>query len=162
MAYYGEPSMAPELFIKAYTATSEEYQLSEEAPKIDAKNPAGEKVFLVIASHTIGFWANGYVFRGIRLSVLQKMLRLRCCSVRVLCPCWNCFSIDQRNHKVTIKANQSKGNYDKEPMKTRYKNMQQAKARKTRVENARMISPLHLTGWENGARFLNQSRSDAR
>lgn len=45
--------MAPELFIKAYTATSEEYQLSEEAPKIDAKNPAGEKVFLVIASHTI-------------------------------------------------------------------------------------------------------------
>lgn len=46
--------MAPELFIKAYTATSEEYQLSEEAPKIDAKNPAGEKVFLVIASHTIG------------------------------------------------------------------------------------------------------------
>lgn len=46
--------MAPELFIKAYTATSEEYQLSEEAPKIDAKNPAGEEVFLVIASHTIG------------------------------------------------------------------------------------------------------------
>lgn len=46
--------MAPELFIKAYTAISEEYQLSEEAPKIDAKNPAGEEVFLVIASHTIG------------------------------------------------------------------------------------------------------------
>ena len=89
---------------------------------------------------------------------LQKMLHLRCCSVRVLCPCWNCFSIDQRNHKVTIKANQSKGNYDEEPIKTRYKNMQLAKAR----ENARMISPLHLTGWENGARFLNQSRSDAR
>ena len=34
--------MAPEIFIKAYTATSEEYQLSEEAPRIDAKNPAGD------------------------------------------------------------------------------------------------------------------------
>ncbi|KAL9959093.1 hypothetical protein ACROYT_G036176 [Oculina patagonica] len=41
VAYYGEPSMAPEIFIKAYArATSEEYQLSEEAPRIDAKNPA--------------------------------------------------------------------------------------------------------------------------
>lgn len=37
--------MAPEIFIKAYaSATSEEYQLSEEAPKIDAKNPAGTKI----------------------------------------------------------------------------------------------------------------------
>ena len=36
--------MAPEIFIKAYAhATPEEYQLSEEAPKIDAKNPAGMK-----------------------------------------------------------------------------------------------------------------------
>lgn len=39
--------MAPEIFIKAYArATSEEYQLSEEAPRIDAKNPAGTKNFL--------------------------------------------------------------------------------------------------------------------
>ena len=53
VAYYGEPSMAPELFIKAYTATSTEYQLSEDAPRIDAKNPAGENVFLVIASHPV-------------------------------------------------------------------------------------------------------------
>ena len=36
--------MAPELFIKAYArAATEEYQLSEDAPKIDAKNPAGKK-----------------------------------------------------------------------------------------------------------------------
>lgn len=41
VAYYGEPSMAPEIFIKAYArATTKEYRLSEEAPKIDAKNPA--------------------------------------------------------------------------------------------------------------------------
>jgi len=45
VAYYGEPSMAPEIFIKAYArATPEEYQLSEQAPKIDAKNPAGTKL----------------------------------------------------------------------------------------------------------------------
>ena len=37
--------MAPEIFIKAYArATTEEYQMSEEAPKIDAKNPAGNKL----------------------------------------------------------------------------------------------------------------------
>ena len=37
--------MAPEIFIKAYArAIPEEYQLSEEAPKIDAKNPAGTKI----------------------------------------------------------------------------------------------------------------------
>ena len=48
VAYYGEPSMAPEIFIKAYaSATPEEYQLSEEAPKIDAKNPAGMKAAFV-------------------------------------------------------------------------------------------------------------------
>ena len=41
--------MAPEIFIKAYArATPEEYQLSEEAPKIDAKNPAGTKITLVL------------------------------------------------------------------------------------------------------------------
>ena len=40
--------MAPEIFIKAYAhATPEEYQLSEEAPKIDAKNPAGIKTAFV-------------------------------------------------------------------------------------------------------------------
>lgn len=40
--------MAPEIFIKAYArATPEEYQLSEEAPKIDAKNPAGIKTALL-------------------------------------------------------------------------------------------------------------------
>jgi len=53
VAYYGEPSMAPEIFIKAYaSATSEEYQLSEEAPKIDAKNPAGTKITLRIKVRT--------------------------------------------------------------------------------------------------------------
>ena len=42
VAYYGEPSMAPEIFLKAYAeATTEEFRLSDEAPKIDAKNPAG-------------------------------------------------------------------------------------------------------------------------
>lgn len=42
VAYYGEPSMAPALFLKAYLeSTTEEYRLSEDAPKIDAKNPAG-------------------------------------------------------------------------------------------------------------------------
>jgi len=48
VAYYGEPSMAPEIFIQAYArATPEEYQLSEEAPKIDAQNPAGTKMTLL-------------------------------------------------------------------------------------------------------------------
>ena len=42
--------MAPEIFIKAYArATPEEYQLSEEAPKIDAKNPAGTKITLRVS-----------------------------------------------------------------------------------------------------------------
>ena len=35
--------MAPEIFIKAYaSATTDEFRQSEEAPKIDAKNPAGK------------------------------------------------------------------------------------------------------------------------
>ena len=35
--------MAPEIFLKAYArATTEEFRLSEEAPHIDAKNPAGK------------------------------------------------------------------------------------------------------------------------
>ena len=34
--------MAPAVFVKAYVqSTTEEFRLSEEAPKIDAKNPAG-------------------------------------------------------------------------------------------------------------------------
>ena len=36
--------MAPEIFLKAYAgATTEEFRMSEDAPKIDAKNPAGSK-----------------------------------------------------------------------------------------------------------------------
>lgn len=36
--------MAPEIFLKAYAgATTEEFRMSEDAPKIDAKNPAGTK-----------------------------------------------------------------------------------------------------------------------
>ena len=43
VAYYGEPSMAPAIFLRAYVqATTEEFRLSSEAPQIDAKNPAGE------------------------------------------------------------------------------------------------------------------------
>ena len=39
--------MAPEIFIKAYArATTEEYQMSEGAPKIDAKNPAGNEYWV--------------------------------------------------------------------------------------------------------------------
>ena len=74
--------MAPELFIKAYTATSEEYQLSEEAPKIDAKNPAGEKVFLVIASHTIV----NVNFEQMDISFVEFDLLFckRCCSYDVV------------------------------------------------------------------------------
>ena len=35
--------MAPEIFIKAYArATTDDFRQSEEAPKIDAKNPAGK------------------------------------------------------------------------------------------------------------------------
>ena len=42
VAYYGEPAMAPSLFLEAYLqSTTEEFRLSEDAPKIDAKNPAG-------------------------------------------------------------------------------------------------------------------------
>lgn len=36
--------MAPEIFLKAYAgATTEDFRMSEDAPKIDAKNPAGTK-----------------------------------------------------------------------------------------------------------------------
>lgn len=42
MAYYGEPTMAPAVFLEAYIqSTNEEFHQSKEAPKIDAKNPAG-------------------------------------------------------------------------------------------------------------------------
>ena len=45
--------MAPELFIKAYArAATEEYQLSEEAPKIDAKNPAGKNKKELVSCNT--------------------------------------------------------------------------------------------------------------
>ncbi|KAJ7380372.1 hypothetical protein OS493_008824 [Desmophyllum pertusum] len=41
VAYYGEPAMAPTLFLKAYLqSTTEEFRRSEDAPNIDAKNPA--------------------------------------------------------------------------------------------------------------------------
>ena len=42
MAYYGDPSIAPTTFLKAYIqSTTEEFRSSEDAPNIDAKNPAG-------------------------------------------------------------------------------------------------------------------------
>ncbi|KAL9959094.1 hypothetical protein ACROYT_G036177 [Oculina patagonica] len=41
VAYYGDPSMAPTVFLKAYIqSTTEEFRRSENAPNIDAKNPA--------------------------------------------------------------------------------------------------------------------------
>lgn len=41
VAYYGEPTLAPTLFLKAYLqSTTEGFRLSEDAPKIDATNPA--------------------------------------------------------------------------------------------------------------------------
>ena len=42
VAYYGEPTMAPTLFLKAYLqSTTEEFRRSEDASNIDAKHPAG-------------------------------------------------------------------------------------------------------------------------
>lgn len=42
MAYYGDPTMAPTVFLEAYIqSTTEEFRRSEDAPNIDAKNPAG-------------------------------------------------------------------------------------------------------------------------
>ena len=49
MAYYGEPAKSPAIFFKTYIqSTTEEFRQSEEAPKIDAKNPAG---WLLASSH---------------------------------------------------------------------------------------------------------------
>ncbi|PFX30555.1 Protein notum-like [Stylophora pistillata] len=46
VAYYGEPTLAPTLFLKAYLqSTTEGFRLSEDAPKIDATNPAGTIYF---------------------------------------------------------------------------------------------------------------------
>ena len=45
--------MAPEIFLKAYAgATTEEFRLSEDAPKIDAKNPAGSKKESIPSYHS--------------------------------------------------------------------------------------------------------------
>ena len=61
--------MAPEIFIKAYaSATPEEYQLSEEAPKIDAKNPAGMKTVLVSL-----LICHGPIFSNIRVNYFQNV-----------------------------------------------------------------------------------------
>ncbi|KAL9959100.1 hypothetical protein ACROYT_G036183 [Oculina patagonica] len=41
VAYYGDPSMAPAIFLKAYIqSTTEEFRRSKDAPNIDVKNPA--------------------------------------------------------------------------------------------------------------------------
>lgn len=43
VAYYGEPAVAPKTFLNAYfSGTSESFRQSDEAPKIDAQNPAGK------------------------------------------------------------------------------------------------------------------------
>ena len=42
MAYYGDPTVAPSIFLKAYfQSTTEEYRRTEDAPNIDTTNPAG-------------------------------------------------------------------------------------------------------------------------
>ena len=42
VAFYGEPTNVPSLFVEAYLkSTTKEFRMSENAPKIDAKNPAG-------------------------------------------------------------------------------------------------------------------------
>ena len=51
--------MAPALFLKAYLeSTTEEYRISEEAPKIDAKNPAGRVLNALTISQN---WPAGLV-----------------------------------------------------------------------------------------------------
>ena len=45
--------MAPEIFLKAYAgATTEEFRMSEDAPKIDAKNPAGTRKESIPSYHS--------------------------------------------------------------------------------------------------------------
>ena len=62
VAYYGDPAVAPSIFLKAYfQSTSEEYRSREDAPNIDTTNPAG-KLF--------GFFRNiGLVVNGLDLGV---------------------------------------------------------------------------------------------
>ncbi|CAH3186192.1 unnamed protein product [Porites evermanni] len=46
VAFYGEPTNVPSLFVEAYLkSTTKEFRMSENAPKIDAKNPAGTVYF---------------------------------------------------------------------------------------------------------------------
>jgi len=43
VAYYGDPAVAPSIFLKAYfQSTTEEYRRREDAPNIDTTNPAGK------------------------------------------------------------------------------------------------------------------------
>ena len=54
VAYYGEPGKSPTIFFKAYIqSTTEEFRKSEEAPKMDAKNPAGWLVELSCLSEMV-------------------------------------------------------------------------------------------------------------
>ena len=52
IAYYGDPTVAPTVFLKAYIqSTTEEFRRSEDAPNIDAKNPAGLLPYNILSKY---------------------------------------------------------------------------------------------------------------
>ena len=51
-------------------------------------------------------------------------------------------------------ANQKKGKYFEEPMRTQGKKKRQKRV-KTRATKSSMVLVLHLIGWESGASFLD-------
>ena len=75
MAYYGEPAKSPAIFFKAYIqSTTEEFRQSEEAPKIDSKNPAGWLRTLSYQSKVANtcFHISNWKFIGISLNTVKE------------------------------------------------------------------------------------------
>ena len=73
------------------------------------------------------------------------------------------FSIDWRTTKIklTTTANQRKGKYLQEPIRTQRKTTEMSKARENAGDQVVIgFLVLHLIGWKRGASFLDQSQSD--
>ncbi|KAL9959098.1 hypothetical protein ACROYT_G036181 [Oculina patagonica] len=65
VAYYGDPTVAPSIFLKAYIqSTTEEFRRSEDAPNIDAKNPADTIMDLLNCSQARRFILDYYQSSG--------------------------------------------------------------------------------------------------
>ena len=85
VAYYGEPSMAPGTFLQAYVqATTEEFRESSHAPKIDAKNPAGESRSPISGRLICAVHLNGPITEAVIKQLEECRIVLRKCA-RQMC-----------------------------------------------------------------------------